>query len=147
MKREKFVPIPALLYQAMMQYITEHNIGADDYIFKNKRGGAYDAGTFCTQFKRCIKEAGINYDFKSHDFRHTVATCLYTHGASIEAIRDYLGHKESDMTKQYLDYMSNVIDDANEEYFASRTNKLASSAVKKSKRGNYNGWKNLSKRA
>lgn len=136
MKTEKYVPIPALLYQAMMKYITEHDIRADEYVFKNKRGGAYDAGTFCKQFKRCLEDVGIkNYDFKSHDFRHTVGTYLYAHGASIEAIRDYLGHKESDMTKQYLDYMSDIIDSANEEYFASRPNKLADSAKKHKKGG------------
>ena len=136
MKSEKFVPIPALLYQAMKKYITEKDIGSDEYVFKNRRGGAYDAGTFCKQFKRCLEDVGIkNYDFKSHDFRHTVGTYLYAHGASIEAIRDYLGHKESDMTKQYLDYMSDIIDSANEEYFASRPNKLADSAQKQKKGG------------
>ncbi|MBP3805922.1 MAG: tyrosine-type recombinase/integrase [Oribacterium sp.] len=129
MKNEKYVPIPALLYQAMMKYITEKDIGSDEYVFKNRRGGAYDAGTFCKQFKHCLEKAGINdYDFKSHDFRHTVGTYLYAHGASIEAIRDYLGHKVSDMTKQYLDYMPDIIDSANEEYFASRSNKLADTA-------------------
>ena len=53
------------------------------------------------------------------DFRHTVATRLYDGGASIEVIRDYLGHRESDMTKQYLDYMPKRIDAANETYFQS----------------------------
>lgn len=129
MKNEKYVPIPTLLYQTMMKYITENDIGSDEYVFKNRRGGAYDAGTFCKQFKSCLEEVGItNYDFKSHDFRHTVATYLYAHGASIETIRDYLGHKESDMTRQYLDYMPDIIDDANEEYFTSRPNKLADTA-------------------
>ena len=62
--------------------------------------------------------AGItDYSFRSHDFRHTVATFLYTNGASIEVVRDYLGHKESDMTKKYLDYMSDIIDADNEAYF------------------------------
>ena len=136
MKNEKYVPIPTLLYQTMVKYITENDIGSDEYVFKNRRGGAYDAGTFCKQFKRCLEEAGItNYDFKSHDFRHTVATCLYAHGASIETIRDYLGHKESDMTRRYLDYMPDIIDAANEEYFTSRPNKLADTAKNHRKSG------------
>lgn len=136
MKSEKYVPIPTLLYQAMMEYIAQNDIGADEYVFKNRRGGAYDAGTFCKQFKRCLGEAGItNYDFRSHDFRHTVATYLYAHGASIETIRDYLGHKESDMTRQYLDFMPDIIDAANEEYFTSHPNKLAGSAKNHRKRG------------
>lgn len=124
-RTEKYVPIPKMLYEQMMEYIRQNNIGADEYVFQNKRGGAYDAGTFCKQIKRCLKEAGIaNYSFKSHDFRHTVATNLYLQGVSIEVIRDYLGHKDSNMTKKYLDYMNNELDKANEDYFALEDNKL-----------------------
>ncbi len=139
MKSEKHVPIPHMLYQIMSAYITDHNIGAEEFVFKNKRGGAYDAGTFCKQFKRSLKEVGIeNYDFKAHDFRHTVATYLYANGTSIEAIRDYLGHKDSDMTKQYLDYMSDRIDAANAAFFSSKPNTLAEAAKKNRKRGKGN---------
>lgn len=131
MKSEKYVPIPTVLYKAMQNYIAMNHITADEYIFKNKRGGAYDAGTFCKQMQKYLKEAGIeNYNFKSHDFRHTVGTSLYTHGASIEAVRDYLGHKESDMTRQYLDFMSDIIDAANEDYFSSKENEMAKAAKK-----------------
>lgn len=119
------MPIPKILYEQMMEYIRQNNIRADEYVFKNKQGGAYDAGTFCKQMKRCLKEVGIaNYSFKSHDFRHTVATNLYLQGVSIEVIRDYLGHKDSNMTKKYLDYMNNELDKANEDYFALEDNKL-----------------------
>lgn len=132
MKAEKYVPIPIYLYEAMQKYISENKIAADEYIFKNKRGGAYDAGTFSKQMKRLLAAEGIEgYDFKSHDFRHTVGTYLYSHGASIEAIRDYLGHKESDMTRQYLDYMPQVIDEMNEEYFSIKNNSLAKAAKRK----------------
>lgn len=125
MKSEKNVPIPKMLYELMVAYIKENNIKSDDYVFQNKHGGAYDAGTFCKRMKKFLKEKGIeNYDFKSHDFRHTVSTYLYSHGASIEVIRDYLGHKDSSMTKKYLDYIPNMIDRANEDYFKQNENKL-----------------------
>ena len=42
---------------------------------------------------------------------------MYDNGVSLQAVRDYLGHKEEDMTKQYLDYFPEKIDKANEEYF------------------------------
>lgn len=45
------------------------------------------------------------YIFKSHDYRHTVATNFYEHGVSIQSIRDYLGHTFEEMTMQYIDYM------------------------------------------
>lgn len=118
MKAEKYVPIPTKLYELMSAYIEENGIRADQYVFTSKKGKAYDAGTFSKQFKEQLLLAGItDYSFRSHDFRHTVATFLYTNGASIEVVRDYLGHKESDMTKKYLDYMSDIIDADNEAYF------------------------------
>ena len=126
MKQEKVVPIPTRLYEFMTRYIEENHIAADEYVFQSAHGGAYDAGTFAKQFKKALREAGMEkYDFRSHDFRHTVATRLYDGGASIEVIRDYLGHRESDMTKQYLDYMPKRIDEANETYFRSMPAALA----------------------
>jgi integrase len=125
-KQEKVVPIPTRLYELMTRYIGENHIAADEYVFQSARGKAYDAGTFAKQFKKALREAGMEkYDFRSHDFRHTVATRLYDGGASIEVIRDYLGHRESDMTKQYLDYMPKRIDAANETYFRSMPAALA----------------------
>ena len=85
-----------------------------------------------------LKEIGIccdEYAFKSHDYRHTVATFLYAHGASIQAARDYLGHENEQMTLQYLDYMPTKIRNANEEYFGVPENNLAASL----KKGGYHG--------
>ena len=121
MKKEKNVPIPKTLYDLMEKYIKEHNICANEYVFQNRNGGAYVAETFCTQFKKHLKIAGIcDYSFKAHDFRHTVATYLYQDGASIEAIRDYLGHKDSNMTRQYLDYIQSIVNASNDEYFKTK---------------------------
>ncbi len=132
MKSEKYVPIPTVLYEAMKNYIEMNHIKADEFVFKNRRGGAYDAGTFRKQMKQRLKQAGIeDYNFKSHDFRHTVGTSLYAYGASIEAVRDYLGHKEADMTRQYLDFMPDIIDEANEVYFSSKENEMVKAAKKK----------------
>ena len=131
MKSEKYVPIPKKLYELMMEYISKNEIKGDEYIFKNKRGGAYDAGTFCKQFQTRLLDAGIeDYNFKSHDLRHTVASFLYSNGASIEVVRDYLGHKESDMTKNYLDYIPDLLDAENELYFSEKGNELAKIVLK-----------------
>lgn len=132
MKAEKYVPIPTKLYVLMKDYIEKNDIKADQYVFKSKKGNAYDAGTFSKQFKEQLLLAGItDYDFKSHDFRHTVATFLYTNGATIEVIRDYLGHKESDMTRKYIDYMSDIIEADSEVYFAENKLTQIKNGVKK----------------
>lgn len=79
MKKEKCIPIPVELYKIMKKYIEDTGIKADEYVFQNKKGGAYDAGTFTKQMKRELKKAGlIEYDFKAHDFRHTIGTSLFS---------------------------------------------------------------------
>lgn len=134
MKKEKCIPIPVELYKLMKKYIKTNGIKADEYVFKNRKGGAYDAGTFTKQMKRELAKAGLtDYDFKAHDFRHTVGTSLNKeHNVSIEVIREFLGHNSSDMTKQYIDFVPELLDTANEEYFSKVENKLATH-IKKGK--------------
>lgn len=124
MKTDKVIPIPAYLYKLMKQYIDKNQIAPDEFVFKSAKGRAYDAGTFCHNMKEWCKKFDItcgDYIFRSHDYRHTVGTTMYDNGVSIQAVRDYLGHKEEDMTKQYLDYIPEKIDKANEEYFRERS--------------------------
>ena len=120
MKTDKVIPIPEYLYRLMKQYIERNHIGPDEFVFKSAKGRAYDVGTFCHNMKEWCKKFNItcgDYIFKSHDYRHTVGSKMYDNGVSLQAVRDYLGHKEEDMTKQYLDYFPEKIDAANEEYF------------------------------
>jgi|GEM_PF-71600 len=134
MRAEKSVPIPTVLYQLMIKYIEKKEIAPNEYIFKSAKGRAYNAGTFAKQFTDQLRQCGIEcneYDFKSHDYRHTVATFLYTHGASLQAVRDYLGHKDDQMTMQYIDYLPNLAENANEEYFNKAGNNLTAKLRRK----------------
>lgn len=108
-----------------------------EYIFKGKDGGAYRVGTFCQEFQQYCDRSGIadgSYIFKTHDYRHTLATQFYDKDVSIQTIRDYLGHFSEEMTKQYVDFMPKRIEKANDTYFKKSGNDLAST-IKVKKRG------------
>ena len=78
--------------------------------------------------KKFCKEQGVDggeYLFQSHDYRHTVATFFYDKGASLQSVRDYLGHSYQEMTEQYIDYMPKKIAKANDEYFKQPGHSLA----------------------
>ena len=78
---------------------------------------------------RACRENGIangEYIFQSHDYRHTVATMFYDNEVSLQSIRDYLGHTYEEMTRQYIDFMPKKIAQANEEFFSTQENSLAS---------------------
>lgn len=119
-KREKRVPIPNELYDLMTDYIRKHNIQTTDYVFPAPNAsGAYRAATFTKQVNTLLTKLGVSddYHFRSHGYRHTLATELYMDGLNIQCIREYLGHAHEDMTKQYIDHLYNEIDKQNEEYF------------------------------
>ena len=110
MRTYKRIPIPDAIYQLMQIYIQKHHIQANDYVFQNRKGGAYL--------------------FKSHDYRHTIATRFYDDGVPLQTIRDYLGHIYEEMTRQYIDYMPRKVDKASTEYF-DRHSSLAAGLLKK----------------
>ncbi len=121
MKTYKRIPIPDALYKLMKVYIKRHNIKADDYVFQNTKGGAYRTATFRYNMLKYCEMNNIQdgeYLFKSHDYRHTIATCFYDTGVPLQSIRDYLGHDYEEMTEQYIDYMPKKIAKASEEFFS-----------------------------
>lgn len=137
-KGYKRIPIPEGLYEIMQIYIRKHQIQPEEYLFKNTKGGAFLYQTFRVQMLKYCKEnriQGGEYLFKSHDYRHTVATLFYDNEVSLQSIRDYLGHMYDEMTQQYVDYMPQKIEKANAEYFEDPDNDLAAGLKKGSTYG------------
>ena len=137
MKADKMIPIPLVMYRIMRKYIEQEHIRPKDYIFKGKDGGAYRGTTFRQEFQQYCDKNGIadgSYIFKTHDYRHTLATQFYDEDVSIQTIRDYLGHFSEEMTKQYVDFMPKRIEKASDTYFKKPENDLAST-IKVKKRG------------
>lgn len=135
---EKTIPVPRNLYLLMRHYIEKNRIQPEEYIFKNHKGGAYNAQTLCIQVSRLCRKLNIGsgtYHFRSHDFRHTAATALYEHNSSIQAVRDYLGHQKEDMTKAYIDYLPEKLDAASEIYF--QAGSLGAKLMKKKEKEYY----------
>jgi len=120
MYEDVMVPIPKQLFLLLQKYIDKCNIKANEYLFTSSVGTAYRAGTYQNQMTAFCESIGlheIGYDFKSHDFRHTIATYLYDNGTSIQVIRDFLGHKTDEMTKQYIDYIPREIEKKSRKLF------------------------------
>ena len=133
MKTYKRIPIPEALYKLVQVYKKKYQIGPEEYLFQNQTGGAFRYGTFRYQMlKYCEKYQIANgeYIFKSHDYRHNLATLYYDSGISIQAVRDYLGHEYEEMTRQYVDYMPKKLEQASEAYFQEETHSFATELMK-----------------
>lgn len=119
MKMEKVIPIPTMLYKAMQVYMEAQGIKNDDYVFK-KKNGPYTVGAFWHEMVDWCERFSIrcgDHVFQAHDYRHSVATLLYEHDVSLQAIRDFLGHKHEDMTRQYIDCIGKKLEQYGEAYF------------------------------
>ena len=133
MKTYKRVPIPEALYKLVQVYKKKYQIGPEEYLFKSKKGGAFQYATLRYQMlKYCEKNkiADGEYIFRSHDYRHNLATLYYDNGISLQAVRDYLGHEYEEMTRQYVDYMPKKLEKASEAYFQEETHSFAAELMK-----------------
>lgn len=120
MRAEKIIPIPKELYFVMTEYIRRIGKTGDEFVFCKRDGRAYDPGYFSRQVKELLEATGVDrkeYDFRSHGYRHTMATRLHDANVALQVIRDYLGHKSEEMTKQYIDYMDEVAAKVSEDFF------------------------------
>ncbi|MFR8174576.1 MAG: tyrosine-type recombinase/integrase [Roseburia faecis] len=133
MKTYKRIPIPEALYQLVQVYKKKYQIGPEEYLFQNQKGGAFRYETFrCQMLKYCEMHqiADGEYIFRSHDYRHNLATLYYDSGISIQAVRDYLGHEYEEMTRQYVDYMPKKLEKASESYFQEESHSFAAELMK-----------------
>ena len=69
MRREKVIPVPSLLVGLVNDYEKKYGIKNGEYLFKNKKGGAFNGQTFSNQMIRECKARGIacgDYIFRAH---------------------------------------------------------------------------------
>ena len=120
MRREKQIPIPSELYRLLSKQIAKDDSDSI-YIFPSctDKSKPYRAATFTKQMKQqlLLYEETKDIKFKSHDYRHTMATNLHNSGAAIATTRAFLGHTRDDMTKQYIDHLPGHIELMQDKYF------------------------------
>lgn len=128
MRRYKRVPIPEMLYRLMKVYIKKYDIRREDYLFPNNKGEAFRYCTLRSQMLRYCEAYQIHggeYIFRSHDYRHNVATEFYDNGVPLSSVRDYHGHTYDEMTLQYVDHMPERVEKAAKAVFENPENNLA----------------------
>ena len=126
LRSEKQIPIPSEVSRLLKRHIASDETESI-YIFPSckDKDKPYQAATFVKQMQKqlLLYEETRDINFKSHDYRHTIATDLHMSGAAIGTTRAFLGHTRDDMTKQYIDHLPGHIDLLQDEYF--KENKLS----------------------
>ncbi len=73
-----------------------------EFVFPNHSGGQLHRQYLSRRFKHFVRAAGLNETIHFHTTRHTAASWLSQQGASIEAIRLYMGHSSVTVTQRYM---------------------------------------------
>ena len=83
-----------------LQQWQRHQATAAQYVFPS-RGASLTARQIRNLMTGYLKLAGIPKAYSPHSLRHTFATQLLNAGASLEVVKELMGHRSLDMTLRY----------------------------------------------
>lgn len=95
------------------KYYKKYNINkSNEYLFINKNGSKLSTSMVHKIIKKQRIKAGLNKDVSAHSLRHSFATDLLNNGASIDTVRNLLGHSSLATTQIYTHVASDKIKSA-----------------------------------
>lgn len=106
--KTRYVPLNALAFQTLSDWVRQNNIEAG-LLFRGACGGALN--NVNTSWENLLEQAGIK-DFRWHDMRHDFASRLVMKGVDLNTVRDLLGHADIKMTLRYAHLAPHVKADA-----------------------------------
>jgi site-specific recombinase XerD len=71
-------------------------------VFTSRKGGRISRSRVYTMVRKYGRLAGIKKNVTPHVLRHTLATNMITHGASVIEVKEQLGHRNLETTLQYI---------------------------------------------
>jgi integrase/recombinase XerD len=71
-------------------------------LFTSQRGKRISRGRVYTMIRKYAQRAGIQKNVTPHVLRHTLATNMIAHGASVIEVKDQLGHRNLETTLKYV---------------------------------------------
>jgi integrase/recombinase XerC len=123
-RKERIVPVGKKAMEALNTYLrVRGNVGANDPVFVNVRGGRLTSRSIGRLVKKYIQRSGVFRKISPHSLRHTFATHLLDAGADIREIQEMLGHASLSTTQRYthisLGKLMEVYDKAHPRSFKS----------------------------
>lgn len=82
-------------------YLPTKNPGP--WLFSNKKGRPLTTRTHYNRLMKLFKKAGLDQQLGPHSFRKGRATQLYRETKDLLFVRDYLNHRDAQVTQTYID--------------------------------------------
>lgn len=100
-RKERVLPLPDPM-RAALTALTVHR-GGDEPLFLGIEGGRWSFESMNAAFLRHLRTCGLNNSgITMHSLRHTYATMLVEHGASVFEVKELLGHADIKSTMKYI---------------------------------------------
>ena len=100
--RDRKVVISEKCVKAFEEYFESLPASDKQAVFLSRRGRRISRNQVYTLIKKYGRLAGIQKNVTPHILRHTLATNLIAHGASIIEVKEQLGHRSLESTLQYV---------------------------------------------
>jgi integrase len=95
----RWVRLPRSLCDELGAYLASRPHGRDDLVFTMAQGGPLRQSAVSQRiFRPAVRAAGLDPRLRFHDLRHTCASLLIAHGASVKAVQAQLGHASATVT-------------------------------------------------
>ncbi len=102
--KERFVYFGEYAKEFIMLYLNNYYgkyNKSSEYLFINKFGDNLSVSSIQKMLKKQCFKAGIKRDVSVHSLRHSFATDLLNNGASIDTVKELLGHSSLSTTQIY----------------------------------------------
>lgn len=112
MRKEVTNPIPENLFNIISKKVKDNKLDYDygeKYLFPSDKNKPYLSSTYRRQMKAILKEHGVKnpdgseYEYKCHDYRHTLATDMLNKDIPLNIIQKILHHESQEMTLAYAE--------------------------------------------
>ncbi|MEG2651715.1 MAG: tyrosine-type recombinase/integrase, partial [Eubacterium sp.] len=112
---EVLIPILSRYKSEQREILSRVKLEQDEetLVFCTPLGTHLDPKNQRKRFKKILKTAGINENYRIHDLRHTFATRLFEEGVDALIISKLLGHRSPQITiNTYIHIMPQIKDEA-----------------------------------
>lgn len=93
---------------ALHEYLDTSPDNGRKAVFTSRKGGRISRGRVCAMIKKYGRLAGIGKNVTPHVLRHTLATNMILHGASVIEVKEQLGHRNLESTMRYVHLQTNA---------------------------------------
>ncbi|MEF2115224.1 MULTISPECIES: tyrosine-type recombinase/integrase [Clostridium] len=95
------IPISNKLYTILIEYL-DNRKSSSNYFFVTRVTAKVSNQYINLCLKEAVKKAEINKDISCHSLRHSFASNLLLKGATIQDVRELMGHADVKTTSIYL---------------------------------------------